>query len=147
MGAFQQLFKSIQTKQSGLVLTEPIPAGQPFPAVFEGGKCEINLALFLSLTCRECVYLLSDLPPFLTSYSGGIRMYMKGREEEVRQLIEYYEFEFPVSAIKEEKMTGVYRIPSTPYLYAVNGEGDVVGSGNVHNVEELKELISSYFHL
>ncbi|MFC5471486.1 TlpA family protein disulfide reductase [Cohnella suwonensis] len=143
MGAFQQLFKSIQMKQSGKVAVEAIPPGQPFPLEFAGTTNDVNLALFISLTCRECVYLLSDLPSFLSGFAGGVRMFVKGKEEEIRQLTDYYEFDFPVYPIREDEMTDLYKVPSTPYLYVADKSGIVSGSGNVHSVEELTELIKT----
>src|SRR5690606_18373780 len=100
------------------------------------------VVVYLSLTCRDCVRLLADIPDSLAHLNGRLSMYIEGTEEEVAEIVHYYTFAIPVRPISSTDRLMVHRIGLTPFAYYVDEQNKVVRSGAVHTKAEILELVN-----
>lgn len=111
---------------------------EPLPVDVEA--IESAIVCFVSLSCASCIDLMPELNAFAKSYEGTFILVSSGTEEENKDLIRHFQYDFPVFTMSKEERFQKYASSTTPYAYFLE-DGYVINTGVVDNTQELDALI------
>ena len=132
---------------------DTLPEGAPAPAFslksssgtavslhdFEGPV----LLVFSSTTCPACSRMYPVLQQFHeANQEVPLVMISKGSEQEHRTMIEEESLTFPVLEWRED-VASAYRVPGTPFFYAVDMNRVVVRAATASSLEQLEALAAA----
>ncbi|REK71907.1 TlpA family protein disulfide reductase [Paenibacillus paeoniae] len=115
-----------------LFLREPLP--------IDVESLDSAIVCFVSLSCASCIDLLPELNTFADSYEGTFILVSSGTEEENNDLIQHFQFSFPVLTMSKEERLQKYASSTTPYAYFLE-DGYIINTAVVDSTGELNELI------
>ncbi|WP_427181424.1 hypothetical protein [Paenibacillus sp. TC-CSREp1] len=139
MGLFKQLFKNAQ--QGNETSIEPFQTGEVFPSQDYN---ENNNAIFLSLTCQDCIEVITALQQVSTEKTEALpnlALYIVASEEEVKELDTYYNSRFIIHAISKNELVQKYRVPSTPYCYKRDNSNRVISSMEFDDLNSFMKIL------
>ncbi|MEK4439176.1 hypothetical protein [Paenibacillus sp. FSL K6-2862] len=143
MGLFKQLFKDAQ--HGSEISIEPFQPGDVFP---NQDYTENSIAIFLSLTCQDCIEVITAIQQASIEKLNGhhnLALYIVASEEEVKELDTYYDSRFIIHAISKKELVQKYRVPSTPYCYKRDNNNQVISSTEFDDLNSfMKTLFADY---
>lgn len=95
----------------------------------------------ISLSCMYCVDLLPLLNNFANSYSGELFLLCNCTSEEIKDLIEYFKFQFKVIQVTDDDMYERLGVKETPYAFYLNNQFEVLNEVVVYNDDDLRRLV------
>ncbi|WP_422657768.1 hypothetical protein ACK8P5_18720 [Paenibacillus sp. EC2-1] len=100
-----------------ILMESPLVQGQ----LFRGLELDARLAdaatatiLFISLTCSSCIDLLADLAEFDARHEGVLLVVSSGSIEDNEELVQYYDYSFPVLTMEEKEYKARFGLEATP---------------------------------
>jgi len=95
----------------------PLTEGQPFRGLeLDAGLADAPKAtvLFISLTCSSCIDLLPELVEFGARHEGLLLVVSSGSTEDNEELVQYYDYSFPVVTMPEKEYKARFALEATP---------------------------------
>jgi hypothetical protein len=139
MGLFKQLFKDAQHGSENVI--KAFQPGETFP---HHNHRQRSNAVFLSLTCQDCIEVITAIQKAGTEQRSKERMnlilYIVATDEEVRELDTYYNSSFIIYAITKKDLTEKYKVPSTPYCYHIDQNNQVMSTTEFDDVNSFIQL-------
>jgi hypothetical protein len=138
---FLQLFKHLHKTDE---VIESLKPGDPMPDFSSNEFPKPNygsVALFISLTCRDCIHLLEELFEQQLDNTWNLTMYVVGSQQEINEMLVYFDFRFKIVQINNDEMQFKYRVPATPFIYWLDAKGFILNSKNIHSISEFVDLM------
>lgn len=136
MGLFKQLFKDAQNEN--VKQFETLQPGELFPY---GENSTVNIksnAVFLSLTCQDCIELITAIKEEFSKgrnvKPNNLSVYVIASNEEVKELDSYFNSMLSIQSISKEELVQKYKVPSTPFCYHINNDNRVLRSSEFDNI-------------
>lgn len=128
--------KELNPMESSLTLGKEFPyqllnVDKPFSNV---------LLCFVSLSCEICVDLISELKEYDENMKRFFVLITDGDTEENEEIARYYNFNFDILSFQDDY--GKLNIPSTPYMFNLDGNNIVIDGLTIDSLSDVKELIS-----
>jgi hypothetical protein len=129
-----------RTQESG------IEVGCAIPSVildnWDGSSIDMNTfkqksaLFFVSLSCHHCVDLLPHLQEIQSHSKIDILLFSTGTKEDNAEMVEYFEWDFPVISLEVESMEEIFKIEFMPFVLIVEQTGFVVNKGVVYHLND-----------
>ncbi len=103
--------------------------GQPYLLVFSSTECP---------ACEDIYPVLNDFQ--LRHPEVPVVMVSRGTEEENRALTKRVGLTVPVFNWHQD-LTGAFKVPGTPFIYAVDAQGMIAASGFANSLQKLESFI------
>ncbi|MCG7407034.1 hypothetical protein MH117_06350 [Paenibacillus sp. ACRRX] len=150
---FEDLFAPGAGERLNNFIPARLQAQTPTPTVIEGMRFQSDgvydhfeshpsaIVVIVSLTCLGCIDMLPDLNTFASSYEGKFIMICSGADEEIQELVQHFQYPFPVVAMSDTEYTARYGVDATPYVFHLAG-GMITHSYSINGIRDLQSLAS-----
>lgn len=100
-----------------------------------------NIVLFfVSLECYHCVEMLPEISKIIEKYSLEVILFSTGNNEDSKEMIEFFEWNFPIISLTAEEMSNYFDIGLLPSVLFLNKECYVDKKGVIYNINDFKFL-------
>jgi len=118
--------------------------GESFPSATQLQLLDGQSALlcFISLSCASCIDLIPRIGSALQHFNGSTILFIDGTEEERREFVEYFHYDFQIEPLfSEDRMN--FKVDTTPFVYLLDGKQTVIWSGIIYNEGDLQEALET----
>ncbi|MEK3740203.1 redoxin domain-containing protein [Paenibacillus odorifer] len=112
--------------------------GESFKLYNLSGK---KILIFTSLHCLACIDLMPHINRIQEIYSATIVFFSTGDEIDHKEIADYFNWEFPVIAMKENEMEMTFSAKKFPYMIFADDTNKVIGGGVIHNLNDFKQYL------
>jgi thiol-disulfide isomerase/thioredoxin len=135
-----------EKKENGLQIERNLPFLQLEDSNFM--NIELNslpgqkVLIFISLHCTYCIDLLPHLRELSENYNSyNFVLLSAGEVEDHREMINYFDWKFPVVHFDLNKMETFFQVTAMPFMIFADSEGKVFNKGIVYNSNEFENLL------
>ncbi|MED1666023.1 peroxiredoxin family protein [Brevibacillus laterosporus] len=116
---------------------------------WDSSKLELNFLpkgaalVFVSVFCSYCIDLLPHLRSISQRQNMQLYLFSDGEIEDHAEMVDYFEWEFPVIQLKHNEMNEIFEVTYHPFLLFVDSKGVIVSKGDIYNAVDFHKILES----
>ncbi|MED1789909.1 alkyl hydroperoxide reductase [Brevibacillus laterosporus] len=134
-------------RDTGLEIGTTIP--QNHFANWDSSQLELNFLpkgaalVFVSVFCSYCIDLLPHLRSISQRQNMQLYLFSDGEIEDHAEMVDYFEWEFPVIQLKHNEMIEIFEVTYHPFLLFADSKGVIVSKGDIYNAVDFHRILES----
>ncbi|TPH12475.1 alkyl hydroperoxide reductase [Brevibacillus laterosporus] len=99
--------------------------------------------VFVSVFCSYCIDLLPHLRSISQRQNMQLYLFSDGEIEDHAEMVDYFEWEFPVIQLKHNEMNEIFEVTYHPFLLFADSKGVIVSKGDIYNAVDIHKILES----
>ncbi|AKF95753.1 redoxin domain-containing protein [Brevibacillus laterosporus] len=136
-----------------LVRDTGLEIGTPIPHIhftnWDSSQLELKFLpkgvalVFVSVFCSYCIDLLPHLRSISQSQDMQLYLFSDGEIEDHAEMVDYFEWDFPVIQLKHQEMNEIFKVSYHPFLLLTDSKGVIISKGDIYRAEDFHKILES----